>query len=552
MIKKHIGLFRQMPLNTSDESIAKQLIRTKKDAADIQYFYRYYTRHIWDVRCEGYVMRGEENTHPPIYAQNDIRKYIAEHDMKGFEPNYFQVHGGYSSGYCGQGNRPGNRCVTYLTFGCGPKTKVHEPGHNFNLHHASTLSGSDLKEYGDTTSIMGSGTRVAGFNSVDMLNLDLPSDREIKRVTKTEQILICPIEMPKHGMHENEYQHIIIGSGREPYNLSLRKGKGVEYPCGERYEDKLYVHQDKKDEHSIRILGDIRPGGSKQIKSSIKVTYHEYKNETARVSIIFGDDPLPADIPMPEGFPKNIPSVVLEPKHSGAWFDPERNGQGFDIHIKEDRMVFYWYTFNYKQNSRRFYTATCSVGEGLEEFDIYTTEDGTWIDPTLHTTKKVGRGQLYFFDDTHGVFNFDTEEHGRGSVEIVPVALATDNLNNGSYYQKSRNGEGFTIQFFDDICVVYWYSYGPKMFGSAYGNYTGNMTQRWYVCSGTKDSEGTYNLTVYEPIDGRWMKLQEDSNVHKVGSVKLIVIDNNNIKFNYDIDADRLSGIGSFDLKKLF
>ena len=555
-IKKHIGIFRQLPLTTTEEARAKQLVRTQEQAKSVQEFYRYYGNKVWDVEVRGYVMLGESSAHPPYYARSDVTKYMNEHDMEGFEPNYFHVNGGYSEGYCGQGNKPGNRSVTYINYVCGVKTMIHELGHNLNLHHASTFDGVDkLVEYGDKTSVMGSAQSVSGFNSVNVIQLGFEDEREIKHITETQQILICPIELTKHGMHENEYQNVIFKSGTKTFHVSIRKIKGGQYYSGESDESMLYIHESTRDTHSIRYPSLRYPGPNvrRTLPGGVVVEYLEYANETARVNIIFSGDSKPDDIPMPVGFPAALPSVSIGPEHNGAWYDKDYTGEGLDLHVKDDKMVLYWYTYNVKQRSRRFYFAACSLTDGLNEFDIMTTEDGTWADPTLYTPKTVGKGQLYFFDGTRGVFNWNTDEHGRGSMEVTPVALS-NHPSTGSYYQPSRDGEGFTIQFFDhlDSVTAFWYSYGPIERGTGYNNYKGNMKQRWYVCSGKKTDDGSYDLKVYEATDNMWMHLRDEPNVHEVGTAKIVVNDVDNITFDYDINADNVTGKGTYELIRLF
>jgi hypothetical protein len=564
-VKKHIGVFRQVPVGTTDESKAKSMTYVARHVKTIQDYYRRYGGHVWDVEVRGYVMEGEANAHPPYYAKSDTDNYMATHDMEGFEPNYFHIWGGTSGGYCGQGNLPGNRSVTYMNSACGTKTMIHELGHNFGLHHASTFRAGNpdaepptadkIVEYGDTSSIMGMGSSVVGINSVDAVRLGLEEDREVKVVTETQQVFVAPFELSERDLRENEYANVRIEKGTTPYHVTLRKVKGAHYGNNRRSEDTLYVYEYARDKHSILILGTMKVGSSKTLPNGAVVKYLEYADETARVNIIYNSsDVTPQDIPMLTGFQVPMGTVTVEPKHSGSWFNRDNNGEGFDIHVKEDRTVLYWYTYNHKQTSRRFYYAVCPTTEtGPIEFDILTTEDGTWEDPTLAESITVGKGELFFYDGNNGVFSYDLNDLGRGSIELVPVALSTDHPSNGSYYQPSRSGEGFTIQFYDhlNLCVAYWYSYGPTVRGS-YGGYSGNMKQRWYACVGAKNADGTYTLDVSEALDNVWMGLRDEPGVNSVGSATVTIVDDNNIKFDYGINADRVSGTGTYNLTKLF
>jgi len=556
MIKKHIGIFRQVPIDTSDEAVAKHLASTQKNAKIVQDYYRHYAGHVWDVQVRGYVMRGEDNPHPPGYAKSDTNKYVIEHPEEfediGWMPNYWHIHGGWSESYCGLGNLGGNRSVTFLHYACGVKTMMHEIGHNLGMHHASTWDGEELVEYGDGSSIMGSQPGLRGLSSPHKILLGLETDREVYKVRESREILLCPLGLPEHGMHDNEYQNIIFDENyKSPRHLSLRKVKGGRYASGLAPEDYIYIQELTHNGHSTRHIPDFRVGSTKSL-GGYTVKYVEYKNETARLSITKSGEEAPEAIEIPKGFPTKVPGTSTLPEHSGSWYNSRYVGQGFDIHIKEDLLVFYWYTFNEEDNSRRFYTASGVPGE---EFDIYTTNNGTWEDPTKHEKIKVGIGEIYFFDKEHGVFNYMMEEFGRGSISMTPVTLSSNNVNNGSYFQPSRDGEGFTVQFFDhlDVCVAYWFSYGPKE-PYSFGAKDWIQKQRWYVCSGTKNLDGTYNMKVYEVLDGRWMWLreQEDLNATDVGDAIMTVVDDDHLKFDFSINAHRVSGAGSYDLQKLF
>jgi hypothetical protein len=552
LIKKHIGIFRQVPLDTTDEDLGHAENLAKGWAQSVQTFYRRYARHVWDVQVRGYAMRGEQSYYPPTYASTDIKNFMAEHDMEGFVPNYFHVVStSGAKGMCGQGNLPGNRSVTY-GLGCGTDTMCHELGHNFGLHHASTYeAGADPEtvEYGDRSSVMGAGNGRGGFNSVDLVRLGLEDEREILEVTDTRQVIISPIELPPHGMHDVEHQDIRIIKNKFPVHLSLRKKRGSFYSFSGSAEETLFVHEYASDLHSIRHLKDLLPGQSKNLSNGTRVEYLEYANEMARVNIYYNpSDPKPEDIPMPVGFPPGPPSVSVGPEHTGAWYNPDFNGEGFDIQVRQNKLVLYWYTYNHKQKQRRFYHANVPLKDGPIEFDIMTTDLGTWTDPTKYQIAKAGTGQLYFLDGANGIFNFNLDELGRGSIEIVPVALSTGNASDGIYYQPSRNGEGFTIEFFDQLnsCVAFWYSYGPK------DGTRPNSRQRWYICQGDKNDDGTYDLTVRETPDNMWMGLREDPGAVDVGNAKVMIIDGDHITFDYDIATETVVGSGTFNLERLF
>ena len=148
-------------------------------------------------------------------------------------------------------------------------------------------------------------------------------------------------------------------------------------------------------------------------------------------------------------------------QQAGLWYDPDFNGQGFDVNVRNGKLSVVWYTFNHRNDMRRFYIGTCDLAEAASGFDLFTTDDGAFDDPTAAQAILAGQAQLYFTDDTNAVFNFNMLEHGRGSVNIVSLAASND-PSSGLWFQVSREKEGFGIKFFGHLnsCMAYWYTYG--------------------------------------------------------------------------------------------
>ena len=298
----------------------------------------------------------------------------------------------------------------------------------------------------------------------------------------------------------------------------------------------------------------MSPGSRKGLESGVRIEYLEYANETAKVNFIFQDQYDIEENEIPVDFPEKLLSTELSEDHNGLWYNDDFYGQGFDVQVRNNKLLVYWYTFNEKNDSRRFYFGSCDLAEGTETFDLYTTDSGTFDDPTTAKAIKAGRGQLYFFDKNNGVFNYNTDEHGRGSVEITPIAFSQHDMS-GVWYNPERNYEGFSIQFFDQLnsCTAFWYTYGPKTSSSSISK------QRWFMCNGSKVSDTEYDLTIYEVTGGRWMFF-DDVVVKSVGTAKLTIIDSglnwdidSKLKIDYDIAAEPgVTGKGTFDLTRLF
>ena len=547
--KKHIALFRKVAVGASEEAEAKELKRVEEMARQLESFWKQFGRKKWDVKVVGRTLQTDCIPDSPYFCEPVMIEAAREIDEEGFEPNYFHMWSTHEIGdnWCGHADLGGSAGVTYGGR-CGIKSTIHEIGHNFGLHHANkdVREGADI-EYGDHSCIMGSGRKNTGLNCPHVLHLGLASGREITTVEQSAQLLLCPIEVPEPAMHESECKHVIVKPpGKDQTYVSLRKGKGFPYlPTID--ERTIYLHSMDRYGKSA-LLGTLRPGENKGLPGGVGIRYLEYAEETARISLDFKDGKSAEDVSLPEGFPAVGSAVEVGPQHTGLWYDPDCNGQGFDVNVRDGKLSLVWYTFDDRGDTRRFYIGTCDVADGMKGFDLYTTDDGTFDDPSQAEAILAGRAQLYFLDDKRGVVNFNMKEHGRGSVEISSLS-ASDSPHTGLWFQPSRKKEGFGIKFFDhlDSCLAYWYTYGRGR--SAPG--AKSNKQRWFMCSGKKDGEA-YDLTVYEVTGGKWLSF-DPIDVNEVGTARLEVLEDNRIDFDYQVDTpDSIKGSGKYNLVRLF
>jgi hypothetical protein len=231
----------------------------------------------------------------------------------------------------------------------------------------------------------------------------------------------------------------------------------------------------------------------------------------------------------------------VQPKHSGAWYNKSFDGQGLDIYLKDrdgkTEMVLYWYTYG-DAGLPIYYIGHGFVEGGVCEFDLLITEGGTWDDPTTYRNVKVGRGQLYFLTDDFGVFNYHTEQYGRGGFEITPIVL-TDNDMDGAWFDRTKNGSGFGLRFFnrtDDLVVGYWY------------NFDNLGKQVWYSISGELTDDIEYDIVIREYLGGRWMYFDKPTG-EVVGSA---ILDKQYMTFDYKINASGVKDTGVLNLKSIF
>jgi len=559
-IKKHQAIFKQLSLTSSDETVDKWDDIMEDYARDVGNYYRYYARHVWDIDVRGFAMRGEDSPFPPSYGQDDQDSYMEEHPElfadAGFYPNYRHIIGGTHPNYCGQARIGGDQGVTYNGIACGKRTTTHEWGHNLGMHHASDYDQNDvLKEYGDHTCMMGNAgsTNMTGLNAPHLLQMGLETIREVLYVERSQQVLLAPVEMNQHSMHEMEYQTAVMSvpTMKSKYFASLRKTLGVKYSNGDHpSKHYLYIHEHGSVSQTIR-LHSMSVGSVLTLPNGFRIEYLEYKDETARVNIWMpGDTSELADIPMPSGLPELMKTMTATEQHSGTWDNPDFPNQGINFMVKNGRAVIHYYTYNEKREDRRSYHGSASgIDGGAITFDLYTSVGGTVADPTLSTPVKVGTASVGFFDDTHGVFSYETEELGRQAMELRPVALG-GNAMSGEFFQPSRDGEGFTLQFFDRGQVAgIWFGYGRSVYVQPPTQAI--TTQRWYVVSGGKQPDGTYNLKVWEFREGEWNSFDTPIR-NEVGSAVLTVLDEDHLKYGFDLKGVGAVHAGTYNLERLF
>jgi len=553
--KRNIAIFRQLPPGSTPEKIAKEQLRTDARARVLQDFYRMYSRSLYDIDARGFVMLGDEYTGSRTYASGDVGRYMRETGTGDFERTHTHIVGG-NSGYlqrCGEAALNTNRSVTFEGTMCGVKTDLHEAiGHAMEgLHHAASYDNKRdrYREYEGNDSIMGNSAPITGFNSVELVRMDLVSEREIVRVTENTQVLLCPVELSADSLRANEHKHAIVNHGGKCFHVSIRKIRGWPWVNIANGEQMLFVHECTADGHSVRQKPWLRyaPDSFKQAQTGLVVEYLEYSDETARVNIIVDEDSLkPKDIPMPTGFATVNDSLTVE--HSGVWFNPDFNGQGINVHISGDDVVIHAFSFDETDTARRFYNAKGTTAQMLEGVDITTTEGGTWADPTTHKVVNVGRCQLSAVADEL-IYSWNTDEYGRGSTRMQRACTLIGDKNDGTYWQKSRDGEGISLHLakryveetkeYENVLLAHWYSYGA----------TG---QRWYSCEGIEVALNTYAMEIYEVQDHRWMRLDDESGAIQVGTATVKLADKDNIKFSFDLKTPTLQGAGTYELQRLF
>lgn len=542
----NFGLFFRIPLDYPEKEKIKDLARVQDYARQTENYARRYAGLVWEIRAEGFIYESESsNVAFPHYGKADIQPFIDAGGTNGFIPTHHMAIGYGRTDRCGEAVIGGNWGATFRNMGCGIGTIVHELfGHELGFDHAGQIKpdGSET-EYRDDSDIMGGGGGLlTGLSSPRLVQMGFETNREIKYVDSSQAILIAAVERTHHMMHPGMYQHVIlVVAGQPNWILSTRNDKGWPYSTGSNRNDTLYAHRIDKGGKTKRLLPDIKVGETKMLPNRVYVTYHEYAEETASVSALFPDQgTVSQPLPIPTGFPARMKSVQIQNSHTGMWHDPRFVGQGLNVFVDVERgeVMVYWFAYNEKYDDRRWWTGHGKISDGQATFELRTTDKGTFDDPTKHESYVVGEGQLYFHDGESGVFCFDTDEHGKGSFNLIPSAPLSDSPLSGSFYSEETDGSGVIMFVMESInrAVAFFYTYGGMVRPHRPGSSDRAIQkQRWILCHGervsAKGEPDKFRLVAIETKGGKWMSFDRPTEVN-IGAAILTFIPPDDLKIN--------------------
>jgi hypothetical protein len=173
---------------------------------------------------------------------------------------------------------------------------------------------------------------------------------------------------------------------------------------------------------------------------------------------------------------------VVEPGNSSAWYDPERNGEGFMLEILgTNRALMYWFTYdsNGKQN---WYVAEGEIrGNRIlfpELLQVSGGQFGPGFDPDDVIRTVVGSASFIWSSCDAGAMEWVIDQQGSGrrqgrmnlrrltavmGLECgLPEPLQAPGVAamSGSWYDPAHSGEGYVLEVLSDQRVlVFWFSF---------------------------------------------------------------------------------------------
>jgi len=208
---------------------------------------------------------------------------------------------------------------------------------------------------------------------------------------------------------------------------------------------------------------------------------------------------------------------VIEAGISAAWFDVERDGEGFALELLGDhRAVMYWFTYN-DQGQQDWYIATGEIqGNRIEFPELLRISGGHFgpdFDPGQVTESIVGSASFIWSDCDHGAMEWELQDgtiyrHGRLNLRRLTTLMGFDCGRSplgpiseearlsGSWFDPSHAGEGYSLEVLrDGRALVYWFSFDSS------GN------RRWFFGLGDViDGKFVFDdmLTTSDGMFGEW------------------------------------------------
>jgi CubicO group peptidase (beta-lactamase class C family) len=100
----------------------------------------------------------------------------------------------------------------------------------------------------------------------------------------------------------------------------------------------------------------------------------------------------------------------LDQRFNGAWYDPDADGQGFNLEVMENgAVVSFWYTYT-QAGSQRWFLLQGNVVDGEAAVTIYETSGGVFLQGNPYNLAEWGSGRFRAIDCDHISFEVESEE----------------------------------------------------------------------------------------------------------------------------------------------
>ncbi|MDT8438601.1 MAG: hypothetical protein RQ729_06300 [Wenzhouxiangellaceae bacterium] len=171
---------------------------------------------------------------------------------------------------------------------------------------------------------------------------------------------------------------------------------------------------------------------------------------------------------------------LMQPGQTAAWFDPDRNGEGWQIEILDARRALgYWFTYDESGNPRWLLGVGDIEGLRIDFRELMVTSGptfGSGFDPDDLVMEVAGSASFEFTACDRGRYSFDAFGE---QMELPLIKLSRSMLidcrpraesisdrramQTGSWFSPERSGQGFTLQWLDDArALMTWFTYDER------------------------------------------------------------------------------------------
>ena len=225
------------------------------------------------------------------------------------------------------------------------------------------------------------------------------------------------------------------------------------------------------------------------------------------------------------------------PAHSGAWYDPSHNGEGYLLEVLDSqRAVVYWFTYD-ENGEQRWLTGNGQISGNTITFEQLFRPTGPVFGDNFDAADLVlnpsGSATFHFGTCDSGTVQYQIGE-SEGELELIrlsgiagldcggvarPSNILFSGLS-GSWYLPARNGEGFVVETIaPDTLLIYWFTYDDEG-GQAWYFGTGTITDHLINISDLFATRGPRFGPDFDPADlelSTWGQLEMDLSCSQLG-----------------------------------
>jgi len=242
---------------------------------------------------------------------------------------------------------------------------------------------------------------------------------------------------------------------------------------------------------------------------------------------------------------------------TGAWYDQDLPGQGFQFSIVDGLLFGAWYTYDGGSGGgperQRWYSLIANVpGEPTQaDITIYENTGGNFDAPPSTSASPVGTATLVFESCTSAHFAFAFDDGRSGNIPLhnllpnvecietgVPEMPPSDFGDSGTWYDPTAGGQGmmFSINPAAERVFGGWYTYTPNGAGG------GEEEQRWYSLQGRYIvGHASMDVPIYVSTGGTFSDVGTVS-TFSVGQATLTFLTCYTAKLDYTFDDGELDG----------